>query len=205
MADLGVEAHVVGDMGYVCNPRTNPPDIFESLRQGYVGLMFFLAQCIDYQCVNPANLLDCAIGDMLGVGDISQVANLKTYNFQYGVANLYRLNLNPLKFKLFIGLDDAEIILGDTGVEVFFEGIRHAGSQVVGNISLAVNGEIEFLFVCVVAIWAQVVESSNMVVMLMGDQDAAEVILAAAPAVTQHLLVEVWPAINQNALVANLE
>ena len=71
---------------------------------------------------------------------------------------------------------------------MLFETVGQTGPYVVRNVVLAIDWEIG-----IEAVWTNVVDSSNMVVVAVGNKERVDVVVGSA----EHLLAEVGSAIDE--------
>ncbi len=207
---VGVRAHVVAQVGKVCAARR---DVFyqrEGFAKGDVRHVGFVAQRVDYERVCAAHGFDAALGQRLAVGDIPDAvcAVRGVYaEAEYGQACVHHGHWQyayAVDAEFFVWLDDMYVVCGYSRVEMFGKAVWYACAQVVCDIFGAVYGKWAGGAVAqrgYVAVGAQVVDASHVVVVAVRDQERVQ---RRRPG-TQDLLAEVGAAVNQEVCAGQFD
>lgn len=180
MADMGEVGMAGGDFG----------DDVEGFREREVGYVGFGTQGVYYKGVYAFYRVDGFCGYVFGIGDIRHIADAETHDFEFVM--VYRQGEDFYAVNVEWG-ERGDCMKGEVryaGICFRSEGIGHAFAEVALNIGLAVDWKVNAVF----AIGAQVVHSSHMVVMLVGNQQRRQVQVARHH---QHLVIEIGAAVDE--------
>ena len=78
--DVGLQPHVVAQMGEVGDARAHLVDDGEGLLEVHVGDVLFDAQCVDDQCVDASEYGYRRVGNIFGIGDVGEIADAVAYD-----------------------------------------------------------------------------------------------------------------------------
>ena len=184
-----MQAHVVAQMDEESTARRYAGYCGKRLRQRHVRNVFLDAKSVDNQCVYAANLVDCLVGDILGVGDICHISYFVAKDGQLLVHDPKRLDEHITDGER-LESDGVEVELRHTRIGMLLETIWDAISQVVENIFLGIDVKAGGL-----AIGTQVVNTAHMVVVAVGNEQRIE-FLRRCP---QNLLTEIGTTVDEQA------
>ena len=156
----------------------------------------FVSQGVYDEGVDALYLLEGLGRHGLAVCDISETAYPEAYDGQLEVENGQRRDLDAVDRKGLVATELVEVELRHTGVRMLAETVRHTVAEVFGHIGTAVNREI-----AVFAIWTQVVDAADVVVVAVGQQRGIEMRRAER----QYLLPVIGTAVDEEAAASDID
>ena len=165
-----VEADVVGEVDEERALGTDAAGKFDGVIDEHVGMVLALeAQSIDDERFHTCETGSALVGNRFHVGDIGEIAETIGQNRHFSVHHLDGLPLDVANFLGLTRLDGMQIEARNTRIEFFGEAIRHRNAQ--GGSRRGVGIDVD---VAENAKTAQVVHSSHVVVVDVGEQHAVD-------------------------------
>lgn len=158
-----VSSGLVAEMGEVSPFRFQFVNKPHGLLNGKMGEMISVSQSVYYQNIETRQFLFLTLRDMLAIGHVCEIPYSESENRKVPVFHFNRCNPHSLNEE-WIVVDNMHIEPGDSGIFIASETIVHSSFQVNVYVLSRVDGDVSLQ-----TEWAQVVESSDMVVMYVGD------------------------------------
>lgn len=158
--------------------------------------MLLVAKSIYDEIINAFQIVELLFWDCLHVCDKGEVANAEADNWQFSVHHAYRNNLDAINVDGNMRFHLNQIYGRDARIALILrrEAIWYAFHEMIGAELLCID-----IDVAKNTVGTKIVKSSNMVIMLMSDEDSVEFL----EVYRQHLFAEIRAAVNKDVLSVN--
>ena len=199
--EVGVEAYVVGGVDKERLAGMDLADEVQGFVKSLVGGMWLLAQGVDDERLDADELRQGLFGQAAEVGDVGQaIFPLPGEDGETGVVDYKRAPNHAAHFDGLAGGYVVEADVGHSRIFVFYKTIGYALALVTRTefVGIDVDGSLR-------AVGAQVVESAHVVIVLMGEQYAADGLFAHRLGQVEHLLPEIRSAVEEQRAFGRFE
>lgn len=158
--------------------------------------MLLVAKSIYDEIINAFQIVELFFWDCLHVCDKGEVANAEADNWQFSVHHAYRNNLDAINVDGNMRLHLYQVDGRNARIALVLrrEAIWDAFHEMIGTELFGID-----IDVAKDAVGTEIVKSSNMVIMLMSDEDSVELLEVNL----QHLFAEIRAAVNKDVLSVN--
>ncbi len=198
--DVGVAAHLVGDVRHVGTVRCQPLDHLQRLLQRHVRRVVELAQRRQDEDVEVLEQRHGLVRDGLDVGEIGDVADAVAEDRQPAVDYRYRLDAHAVDVDRLGALDrvEVEVRFHAEDREGVLEGVPEPGAEVLHGVRRGV-GRDPLLLERVEA--AHVVDAGGVVGVHMRIEERVDATIVAA----QHLVAEIRRRVEEEGDVVDAD
>jgi len=188
---LGMQPQLVADVREVSVLSAHFFGDLYGLGKGVVAYMLAMAQRIDDEGFAAADLVEFGRGNVVGIGDIGEVADAESEDLHLIVQGAYGYDIEAIDRER-AAVDGVEIHLRNAGVGVFLEDIGEFATQRLLRGYRCID--LHSLLLQVV-VGPHIVEPGSMVFVPMREDNGIQMTHARA----QHLVAEVGPGVDNNA------
>lgn len=187
---FGMQAQLVADVREVSVLSAHFFGDLYGLGKGVVAYMLAMAQGIDDKGFAAADLIEFGRGNVVGIGDIGEVADAEAEDLHLIVQGAYGYDIEAID-REGTAIDGVEIDLRNAGVGVFLEDIGEFAAQRLlrGGGGIDMHG-----LLLQVVVGPHIVEPGCVVFMPVGEDNDVEM----SHACPQHLVAEVGACVDNN-------